>query len=101
MFNNKSKPKSKEKFIIEIKTNKNGWQKAELLSSANGIFVILLKSGDIIKRRSIINIKFGKVKKIKSLVKDYQEGKYKHMKKKKYKKVKKSDNKYHRKPKRS
>jgi hypothetical protein len=80
----------KMKFVIEVWTSRNKWQRARLLGIKNGVFIIELKSGDIIKRRSIKNIKFDKVKRIKSLTKDpMPKGKLKQYKVKKHKKTKK------------
>jgi 5-hydroxyisourate hydrolase-like protein (transthyretin family) len=85
------------KFVIEVKTNRNGWTRAILLDIKSGNYVIQLKSGDIIRRSNMNGIKFDKVKKIKSKTKDYQKGKYKHMKRKKIKKVKKDKDRFRRK----
>jgi len=57
----KNKHKKKKKFIVEVKTNSQGWQRAELVgTNNNGTVSIKLKSGDIIRKPVYKDVKYGK-----------------------------------------
>ena len=62
-----NKNKKKEKLVVELKTNSQGWIRVLLLKMAKGCYVLKLPSGDIIKKRNSKHLKFGKTKKIKSI----------------------------------
>lgn len=61
--------KKNKKFVVEIKTNKNGWIRALLLKICKGYIILKLPSGDVIKKRNSKNIKFDKTKKVRDLTK--------------------------------